>query len=288
MISRILLTMCIVFSSLSAKITETNEIQTILPYIKQDSLVFFNLSDVLFEHTTYVAEGQFRDYFQARAAVLIEDAEQRAKLVNRVRNLLVTKLPKQNVEEVTASLVENLQKRKIPVLGITQKMLSTPYASNFGELTHQALIDRGIDLAKTLDYLSLPVEQVTADYTFKWGVLFTEHHPIHSSLTAFLHHNSYTPAEIIMIDNDLECLESAQAAAQALEVPFQGIQYTKGDERKAQFNLKAAILQFFFLLDGHILPNEYALLLTSSSTDEEFKTLLDGFITSEYAQNLLN
>lgn len=136
---------CVLFSPLSATIVETNEISSIDNSVTKDSLVFLNVTGVLYEPANTLADNRWRMYFAERVNTLVSDQAAAGCLINKVKNDIVQNLPKKPVEEGSSQMITSLQNQQIPVLGITQKQMSAPYADNFGVITKNHLLSVGVD-----------------------------------------------------------------------------------------------------------------------------------------------
>ena len=162
---------------MQAEITETNEIASIFEHINEQSLVLFNVTGVLYEPSITLCDKQWRDYFDKRVQAIAADQANAERFINRIKNEIVNNIPKKCLEKNTPELIRRLQADGIKVLGITKKNLSNSYSQNFGQITNKHLLSLGIDLEKTLDYLSLKEPNEEDSFTFRYGLIFTNKHP---------------------------------------------------------------------------------------------------------------
>ena len=82
---------------------------------------------------------------------------------------------------------------------------------------------------------------------YKGGVLFSARHAKGTIFKAFLEKVNWTPTKIVFIDDNLSFLQSVDAVAQELGIPFVGIHYTGADHLPCVVNEKVAEFQFRYL-----------------------------------------
>lgn len=272
-------------SSIEGKIVESNQIQSVHSLIEEDTLVLFNTSDVLYEHTSSLAEAQWREHFADRVRKEVSDKNIAEKIINHVRGILVTGLPQKNVEDITPKLVEQLQGQKVPVIGVTQKRVSAPYAKNFAEITSGYLTNLGINLEKTLAFTHFKDRESHANFSFAYGIIFTNNKPVGPAICSFLESNDYHPRKIVMVDNSHDELYSAQLAVEEQGIEFAGLRYGAADERKTDVDLTVGTIEFFALInDDAVMVDEEAIRIKQTS-DIDYEVLLGQYIQAEAAKS---
>lgn len=263
---------------LSADIIEMNEISTIQHYVKNDSLVLFNITGTLYEPATTLADNQWRIYFTERVNTLVSDKISAERFINKIKNEIVNNLPKKAVEEFTPQFIVHLQNHKIPVLGITQKQMATPYAENFGSITRNHLLSIGINLENTPSYLNVKGEDDIL-HSFAYGLIFTNKKPVGPAILAFLNRLENQPAKIIMVDNSLDSLKNAEITLSTANIPFEGFRYGRSDRLKANFDPILGNIQFFaFMNKKQIISDEQAMQIKQSHPEVDYNALLDTHI----------
>lgn len=279
MYKNILFILMTLFSAVSANITETNEIATALKNVDQDAFVFINITGTMYQPSNSLSDHQWRTYFAGRVNKLAVADEKKEYLIDKVKNEIVLNIPKKPVEPITAQLIADLQKKHIPVLGITKKRIATTYADNFGEITSNHLLSIGIDLRKTLEYFDVITDDDNSGYSFGYGILFSNGMAAGPALKNFLNRVPVTPSKIVMVDNTLESLESAELALESIDIPFEGFRYGCNDARKANFDPTLGTIEFFaFKYEGKILSEAEALIIKKAHPDTDFEAMLDLFI----------
>lgn len=266
------------FSYISAEIIETNEISAIQKHVSPDSLILFNITGTLYEPASTLADNQWRIYFTERVNALISDKIVADRLINKVKNDIVSQLPKKAVENYTPQLIANLQNQRIPVLGITQKQMATAYADNFGLITSNHLLSIGINLEQTLSYLNVR-EGDDLNHSFAFGLIFTNKKPVGPAILSFLNRLAYKPEKIIMIDNSHDSLENAEATLISTDVKFEGFRYGRADARKMNFDPILGHIQFIaFIKEGKMISDEEAIQIKQSNPEVNYTLLLDNCI----------
>lgn len=266
------------FTKVESAIVETMDIETVRSYAHKNSLVLFNITSTLYESSMTLADQKFREYFSARAKQVIADPVLSQALINKMKNEVVTKIPKKLVEEKAPGLIAELQEKHIPVFAITEKQLSTEYAGNFGWITSQHLLSLGIDFENTLSYFNL--RQGGSDkFTLAFGLLFTNKKPVGEAITSFLEVNEFYPSEIIMIDNSSSALKSVETAFEGTDCVFKGFRYGRSDQKKADFNPILGIIQLnIFVNENRLMPDEEAKQFYASHPEMDYIALLDQLI----------
>lgn len=266
-------------SQVQAEIIETREIVDILGHIHSaETLVLFNITGTLYEPATTLADNQWRLYFNERVNQAGIDPVIGERLRNKVCNMIVHQVPKKPVEPYTPFLISGLQLVEIPVLGITKKGLTTPYADDFGFVTSQHLLTNGISLQKTLSYFQALSEN-TDLYTFAYGIIFTEGKPVGPSIVSFLERNPHSIPHVVMVDNSRGSLENTEIALKSIGVAFTGIKYTAAQARKENFDPILGTIEFAaFIEEGRIMPDDEAMAIKLANPDIDYVDYLDNLI----------
>lgn len=263
---------------LQGEIIETNEIARVLDYASRDSLVLFNITGTLYKPSNTLSDHQWREYFEERVKKNISNNVIAERLINTTKNDIVQKIPKKPVEDVAAEIISNLQKESVPVLGLTAKRVSTPYADNFGLITSRHLISLGIDLEKTVSYFDVAANE-DEGFSFAYGMIFSNKKAVGPALESFLKYTSYTPSQIIVVDNSHKALENVEAALAGKGIDFKGLRYGRADEQRAAFDPVLGTIQFLsFINEGKLLTDEEASQIRLDQSGIDYDSLLDALI----------
>jgi hypothetical protein len=267
-------------ADLTGEIIETKEIRTVLDYVDQDSLVFFNVTGTLYAPSSTLSDNQWREYFSNRVKLIVSDEASSQQLIDKIKNQIVQGIPKKNVEEITPQLIANLQNQKIVVLGITRKNMSTSYAENFGMITRNHLLSLGINLEKTLPYLASGELKDQKEYLFGYGILFTNKQPEGLAVISFVKQMNQTPSLILMVDNSRSSLESVQEALLPTGIAFKGFRYGRADNLKENFDPALGTIEFFaFIKEGSLISDAEALKIKQSNSAINYEAMLDSYIS---------
>jgi hypothetical protein len=269
-----------VTGSLSGKIIESQEMKTIIPFVNQESFVFFNVSGTLYTSSNALGDRRWREYFTERVNEQTDDQEVAQQLIDKVKNQMVNRIPKKGIEEMTPRLIEYFQDKHIVVFGITQKRMTPSYADNFGELVHHYLLGLNIDLEKSLTYFRMP-EGKSKEFSFAYGIVFTNKEAVGPALLSFLSQCERKPFNVVMVDNSHLSLESAQQALESLGIPFTGIRYGRADKGEI-FDPTLGTIEFFALMqEDKVLSDEEALNRMPVDKSINYEGFLDKYIQQE-------
>lgn len=266
-------------TALQAEIKEADKLSDVNGYVNSESLVFVNISDVLYAPGSTLADNQWRLYFTDRVHHLVNDKEAAEKLINRVKNQIVNDIPKKLVDAEAPTIVQSLQERQIPVLGITRKMPKAPYVSNFDEVTSKHLQTLGIHLEKTMAYLSKGAT-LSPSYSLAYGIVFTNKQAEGPAVLSFIESLDKLPKAIVMVDNSKEALESVQDALKATGIRFIGLHFDCCYERAQRFDADLGTIEFLSYVNEHkMLSDDDARVIKAKSPHQE--ALLDAYIQQQ-------
>lgn len=281
-ISYLIVSACVFLSSSAqSEIFETEKIADVFNHASEENTLFlFNISDTLYIPSNTLASNLWRLYFAEQTAKMITDPIDANIYINQIKNLIVSNIPKIAAESDTSQLINKLQNNKQPVLGITRKQMATAYADNFGEITYKHLLSIGIDLKKTLDYLTLSDNQDI--YSFNYGIIFTNKLPEGPVLHSFMTRMPSMPNKVVMIDNSYESLESTRAAVEELGINFIGIRYSRYDDSQKNFDPDLGTIQFLqYMKDGTIISDHEANQVKVNHPEVNFEKQLKDFILKQ-------
>ena len=225
------LLLLIISTNVHAKIFESDHIEILLDYADKESIVFFDITSTLYEPSVIMSDKRWRAFFAERTKKILADQTLAQKLSDKVEGMIVQNVPKQLVEKNTPAVVKHLQDQKIPAFGLTLKRLSTSYASNFGELTYNHLVNLGIDLQKSLAYSQISKNE-NSSYNFAYGIIFTNKQSLGIAVRDFLPTLDFKAKKIIVVENSLDHLKEIEGAL-SKDLDFVGIRYNQTDAKKS-------------------------------------------------------
>lgn len=263
-------------SIVSAEITSITKIESIKPSIKKDTLVLFNIAEVLMDTELCLGSSPWRRYVRKRLTPKQHD----------LLTLLITKeVPPKVAEAVFPELVRNLQKEGIVTLAFTSRGRHEWYSSqikNIDIITENLLNMIGFDFSLTkLPKNFAAINEKFPEY-FHNGVVYTTNTLDKGELLQkMLNETDYRPAHVILVDDKQDGLESVEAAMKTFGIPFSGFLYKRTAEDRKNFDLMASNIQFEMLLFHDLLIDDQDALeikngpLSEVDADEYFMQIID-------------
>lgn len=273
----------------SAQITSITKIETIKPSIKKDTLVLFNIAEVLMDTELSLGSSPWRRYVRKRLTPKQHD----------LLTLLIAKeVPPKVAEAVFPELVRNLQKEGIVTLAFTSRGRHEWYSSqikNIDIITENLLNMIGFDFSLTkLPKNFAAINEKFPEY-FHNGVVYTTNTLDKGELLQkMLNETDYRPAHVILVDDKQDGLESVEAAMKTFGIPFTGFLYKRTAEDRKNFDLMASNIQFEMLLFHDLLIDDQDALeikngpLSEVDADEYFMQIIDLCDFDELEQILTN
>ncbi len=248
-----------IFSFLSAEIVEINDIKEILPSIKEDSLVLFDMDDTLTDSSISLGNGAFRQYIRKQIA----DYEKKygshwdKKNVHDVLTFYVaSKVPVVPVEEALPGVVSDLQARNIPVFVFTARGVTKWYSSEFkdaDQLTFMQLNTAGYDFSASFQpqgYDKIPAN------SFKNGVLFASGMKKGSFIEYLIKTTGNRPSHVVFIDDKRDQVESVDKKLTELGIPSVSFLYKHAEANNSKTDPVVTTLQLSTLINQGIILND--------------------------------
>lgn len=221
----------LLLAPLSSIIIEADDLKEIAGHFQkldQHSLLLWDVDSTLIIPSDQVLKPGNEDFLDELNAHYLSDKseEELTALVSRIYH----RMPFCLVDEQVVDLISNLQKRSIPMLGLTAMR-----TGSFGIIESMEIwrvnqlrslrIDfslvfpqhSGLHWQETTPYNGLPA--------FKEGIICCDHLPKGIVLTTFLQKINWRPNDVLFIDDNLDFLQSVEGAMEALNIPFTGVHY---------------------------------------------------------------
>lgn len=248
-------------STVKAEIIETSQIESILPAIEQDTLVLFNIAEVLTDSEMSLGSSSWRTYLRKHAP----------NLHDALTWLAFDRIPHKPVEMITPKIIQYLQNREIAVAAFTSRGKSEWYSTELKGVdiaTENVLASMNIDFSlSNLPFVFIQMEGNPYLEHYRKGIFYSNHMEKGKFLKQLLEDSGYRPASVVFIDDKLDSLENVEAAMEALGIPFHGFWYTRTKQDRAQFIPMIAHIQLKALIQEHevlsdleaqiILDNDY-------------------------------
>jgi hypothetical protein len=279
-----MLAVSLTMSQLHADIIETHEVESILPYVDQDTLVLFNIANVLTDSEISLGSSQWRAYVKTQAKK-IQNPE------FNIHDVLTWQafslVPHKSVEAVTPSLIENLQNQDIAVAALTSRGRTEWYNTSVPTVDqHTEKMLHSIDI----DFRQSNLPFVFAQYEgnpfldhYRGGIFYSNHMSKGEFLKQLLQDSGYMPKAVVFIDDKIDSLDDVEAAMQELGIPFHGFWYTRATDRTGFSPMVANVQLEALLKDQQILSDEEAKVIADTKyadvdPDDLFRELLNEIV----------
>lgn len=258
----------VLMQSLSGTIHETTHIEDITQEVTDETLVLFNIAEVLLDTQTSLGTQAWRKYVRKRVDAKTHDA-----LTLTVFELV----PPISPDPKTPEIIKNLQKDGIPVLAFTSRGRHEWYSTQVKDVDHKtehALKHVGIDFsATTLPSQLAQIETQFSDYYHNGIIYATNSNDKGEFLKNILETTGYRPAKIIFVDDKIDDLKAIEKEMEQLAIPFVGYAYNRTAKEHANFDPMIAHLQATWLLFyNKMVTDEHAAQLKAelyTKTDPE-------------------
>ncbi|MDR3623554.1 MAG: DUF2608 domain-containing protein [Chlamydiales bacterium] len=242
----------VTFSGGIIPIQSFNDIRSELDSTDADTLVVFDVDDVLITYNDMVLRpsgAHFRpaswkgiDPKEIPYLISIMLNEGQIILIDHSTPLLINKLKSKGVKTIALTaartgkfgVIESAEEWRLKVL----KQFDIDFSKSFS--TKQIYFDN--------------IEKKETEYSlFKDGVLFLgdEKTTKGALLVQFLKKVQWTPKKVIFIDDKMSHLTSVEAALNKAKIPFQGYQYKGADKLPGKLDEQIAEVQFSHLRKDH-------------------------------------
>ena len=235
------------------QINDFKELQHIVLKADQDTLVIFDVDNVLIHPKDHILKERNKLYCESIVYALNARLTlSEAKIYQSIAWLQRYNEP---VEPKMIQLIQELQNRNIRVLALTNCITGK---HGYIEAVEDWRINELTQFNYHFDYSWPKLEEkffktfISKENDsfplFKHGILFTNRHSKGDILKLFLEYAHYHPHKIIFIDDNKSYLESVQKVASELNTEFTGVHYTfVYDTPLEPLNEKRAALQFEIL-----------------------------------------
>jgi phosphoserine phosphatase len=228
-----------------AQILEISRIEELVPHIDSKTLVVFDLDNTILTPAQELGNDQ---WFNFTLKEHVHDGFSFREAIDRVLPLYMDIMLASDVkavESMTPSLIFNLQKKGIKVIGLTTRNVPLAY--------------RTIDQLKSLDidFSRSPLlvnENIKTHYPSNYieGIFFLGGAHKGDALREFCSFIGYEPQRIIFINDKEKYVK--QMAESFSDVDYIGLRYGAWDEQVALFDPKIAKVQLKYF--KKIIPNE--------------------------------
>lgn len=230
-----------------------NDIQSELDSADKDTLVIFDVDDVLITYNDMVLRpcgANFRpeswkdiDPKEIPYLMSIMLNEGKIILIDPCAPKLVNKLKSRGVKTIALTaartgkfgVIENAEDWRLKIL----KQFNLDFSKSFPK--------------NNIIYFNDGIKKENNYSLFKDGILFLgdEKSTKGALLVQFLDKIQWKPKKIIFIDDKMSYLSSVETALNAAKIPFQGYQYRGAEKLPGKLNEQTAEIQFIYLRKDH-------------------------------------
>lgn len=251
-----LMSVCMLLcTTLNAELIETQDIQDLLKYADEETLVVTDLNEVVIQTPQMLGSAAWMTWdlehaMNKRKMDKARALEERVPVWHKVMRRTKMEL----VDPKAPWVYSELQRRGSRVVGLTNNYLELAYVT-MGHLKRNAI-----------DFMQKPVypfdKEITGGRAAKLvdGVIFAGlDNDKGETLLNLLEQIHYTPKRIVFIDDKEKNVTSVLAACEKAGIPCVGLRYGKADERKLAFDPRIAGEQLLHL--EKVIADEEAQLL---------------------------
>ena len=262
---------------MQAEIHTISLIEDMRSYVTdQECLVLFDVDDTLIARPMSLGGIAWRPWARSK----LPRGNTDFILFDALTLSIAKKAPYIPVERAIPGLISDLQQEGVAVLALTSRGRAQWYTTNVAgidALTIQQLNHVGMDFTRTAIPRQLK-ELESAD--LHEGILFAEHISKGDRLKVLLTDSGYRPTQIIFVDDRFDHIQSVEASAQELRIPFTGFWYKRAEIDAAGFDPVVANVQFEALfLENTVLTDveakEIAARLQEVDPVESFKKIVE-------------
>jgi len=227
---------------LRGEMVETDRFEDVLSYIEASSgqvLVVSDLDNTLMRAKSQFGSVEWSDHLVRQLEEKGIDSARAQVLENAIWQAIQPHIEVQEVGEHTRETITEIQKRRIPFMGLTGR---TPAEC---DVTRQQLKTIGIDF----ECSNVPKGSVTfplkPSAAYERGILFaTPFQKKSAVLAAFLDEFGLKPECIIFIDDKMSHVRDVARLAEVRGIRYVGIRLSAQDEAVSQFNPALAAIQW--------------------------------------------
>ncbi len=225
--------------------SDLREIEKELATLDSDSLVLFDVDSTLIVPDDAILRPPNEDFLEELlGGSMVQNLSTGPRYIFREILLNATH---SLVDEESVSCIQRLQERGVPVMAFTAAPRGkVGRIASVADWRIEELKRFGFDFSSTLSekgVIELPKSD-TKEFAplFKSGILFASLHPKGDTLQKFLHAIEWTPKRVVLIDDQLEYVQSVGKALESLKIPYTGFHYTAA--QKLPCTLNRGVAQF--------------------------------------------
>lgn len=260
-------------NNLSGAIIECQRLKEIIPYIEKDTLVVFNINNVL---TVAYQDAGSTPWAEERIAQIMKERNiakpQATNLFIPHWHHILVNTDVELFDPDAEAFVRYLQETGTKVMGLTNRYTEMAYS------THRNLRSVGIDLALAAPFPEdCWIDNIASPAKYIEGIIFNGLINFKGdTLAAFLKQIDCNPKKLIYIEDKPKHLLQVQSCIEDLGIPFLGIHFGALDLQRESYKPELAVIQVKFFED--ILDDMSALSISNIPSEIAIRDeiILDG------------
>lgn len=247
--------------SLNAQIIKTTQIQDVKAEITDNTLVLFNIAEVLMDTETSLGTQAWRKFIRTRLD---------AKLHDEITLFVFENVPPKSPEPSIPELIKEFQAKGVTTFAFTSRGRHEWYTTQIPDIdliTEKLLRQIGIDFSKTkLNEKLSALPSLFGDY-FHEGIIYTTNTKDKGELLReILEKTGYRPSKIVFVDDKVDSLISVENTLSKLNIPFVGYAYSRTAKDHANFDPLVANIQLdWLIMHGRVLTDDQATTIKNES-----------------------
>lgn len=247
------LSIIFLIGSLNAQIIKTSNIQDIREEIVDNTLVLFNIAEVLMDTETSVGTQAWRKFIRVRLD---------SKLHDELSLFVFENVPPKSPQTSIPKLISELQSQEIMTLAFTSRGRNEWYTSqipNIDLITEKLLLQIGIDFSQThLNKELLLLPSLFSDFYHAGVIYATNTKDKGKLLLEILEKTGYRPSKIVFVDDKVDSLIAVEKTLNSLNIPFVGYAYSRTSQDHINFDPFVANIQLDWLITFEVLTDDEA------------------------------
>lgn len=258
-----LLLFSIGFNGLNAKIINTTDIQVVREEITPDTLILFNVAEVLMDTEISLGTQAWRKFIRSRIDSQTHD---------ELTLFVFENIPPVCPDAAIPQLISELQEEGHTTFALTSRGRNEWYSSqvpNVDLLTEKLLRQIGIDFSKTNIDPALSQLPILFGNYFHNGIIYAGNNQKKGELLKEIFtQTGHIPSKVILIDDKTDSLKEVESTLQVLNIPFVGYAYSRTAQNHASFDPQIANIQLDRLLKTQmILSDQQAMEIKNRQED---------------------
>jgi hypothetical protein len=275
----------------TGELIETPHIEKLQEAADTNTLILSDITNTLYKPCNTMSNKKWRIYLANQISEVVSDPDLASQIAKRLEYIIVNQVDKDLVHQNMPYVIKELQAREVPLIAISVKNWAMPYDPDYGIATSNHLKKLDIDLEKSvpllgkmksgLDATYEPIQDVniTEEYTFAKGIIFTNTIPLNVALDAFLNRLERKPQRIIILENSYDHREKLETVIKAHNIAVTFFKHVSIENQGKTFDPTLGTIEFLeFMENSKVIRDEEAKIIKEENSSVDFESLLKEFI----------